>query len=219
MPEVTFVIGPVATGKSHFIGQLLQREQMEWLDVYEYQQRVYQEEGYPNFVPFWEERRCLAKANALLLEDILENLDAGYDVIVEQTFYKAKRRIAYIDAIRERFPGTFITVYVMCPSDECWCENIKKRGLEDRAQSIMDLREEVEFPNVSEGFDAIYQVTDGVTESRLDQPEPELPERARAELAEEAERLQREGEERQCQEAEALEAWVKARKAQRGGTS
>lgn len=219
MPEVTFVIGPVATGKSHFIGQLLQREQMEWLDVYKYQQRVYQEEGYPNFVPFWEERRCLAKANALLLEDILENLDAGYDVIVEQTFYKAKRRIAYIDAIREQFPGTFITVYVMCPSDECWRENIRKRGLENRTQSIMDLREEVEFPNVSEGFDAIYQVTDGVAESRLDPPEPELPAQARAELEEEAEWLRREVEERQRWKTEVLETRRKARRPRREGTS
>lgn len=219
MPEVTFVIGPVATGKSHFIGQMLQREQLEWLDVYEYQQRVYQEEGYQNFVPFWDERHCLAKANALLLEDILENLDAGYDVIVEQTFYKAKRRIVYIDAIRERFPNAFITVYVMRPGDERWEENIKKRGLEKQTQRIMGERAALEFPNVSEGFDAIYQVTNGVTESRLDPPEPELPERARAELAEEAERLQRESEERQCQEAEVLEAWAKARKEQRRGTS
>ncbi len=41
MPEVTFVIGAVATGKSCFVEQMLQREpEMECLDVYGYQQRV-----------------------------------------------------------------------------------------------------------------------------------------------------------------------------------
>ncbi len=84
MPEVTFVIGAVATGKSYFVEQMLQREpEMECLDVYDYQQRVYEKEGYGRVVPMGEQRRCLEKANALLLDDILENMGTGYDVIVE----------------------------------------------------------------------------------------------------------------------------------------
>lgn len=198
MPEVTFVIGAVATGKSCFIEQMLQREpQMERLDIYDYQQRVYEEEGYGRFVPFGERFRCLTRANALLLEDVLEKLEAGRNVIVEQTFYKAKRRIAYIDAIRERFPDAFITVYVMCPGDERWRENIKKRDLEAQTQRIMGEREDMEYPNVSEGISAIFQVTDAGIEPRMEPPKPELPERARAELAEEVEWLRREKEDRQ----------------------
>ncbi len=177
MPEVTFVIGAVATGKSCFVERMLQREpEMECLDVYDYQRRVYAEEGYGRFVPMGEQFRCLAKANTLLLDDILENMEAGYDVIVEQTFYNATRRVPFIDAIRERVPNAFITVYVMCSSDECWEENIKKRGLEDQSQRIMGERENLELPNVSEGFDAVYQVTDGVVEMRMDPPKPGLPE-------------------------------------------
>ncbi len=220
MTKVIFVIGPAAIGKSCFIEQMLQREpQMERLDVYGYQQRVYEEAGYGRFVPLGEQFRCLAKANALLLDDILEKLEAGCDVVVEQTFYKAKRRIAYIDVIRERFPDAFIAVYVMSPSDERWRENLKKRGLEGHLRRLSEERDDMEFPNVSEGFDAIYQVTDDVAEPRLDPPKPELPAQARAELAEEVERLRREDEERQRREAETLEAWKKAGKLRGEGSA
>ncbi len=208
MTKVIFVIGLVAAGKSYFIDRLLQREpQMERLDVYSYQRLTFEEAGYERIAPLEELFQHLAKANAMLLDDILEKLEAGRDVVVEQTFYKAKRRITYIDAIRERFPDAWIAVYVLCPSDERWRENIKKRGLEGDLQRIIEERDDMEFPNVSEGFDAIYQVTDGVAEPRLDPPKPELPAQARTELAEEAEQLRREDEERQRREAEALEAW------------
>ncbi len=139
-------------------------------------------------------------------------MEAGCDVIVEQTLYKAKRRVPYIDAIRERFPDAFIAVYVMCPSDERWQEKLKKRGLEGHLRRLSEERDDMEFPNVSEGFDAIYQVTGDVTKPRLDPPKPELPAQARAELAEEAERLRREDEERRRREVETLEAWKKAGK-------
>ncbi len=166
-----------------------------------------------------EQFRCLAKANALLLDDILENMEAGCHVIVEQTLYKAKRRVPYIDAIRERFPNAFITVYVMCPSDERWKENIKKRGMETQSQRIRGEREDLEFPNVSEGFDVIYQVTDGVAEPRMDPPKPGLPEQARAELVEEAERMRLDEEDRRRRMETIMKSWIKTIKEHKEGSS
>lgn len=64
--------------------------------------------------------------------------------------------------------------------------------METQPQRIMGEWDEIEFPNVSEGFDAIYQVTDDRVGLRMDPPRPELPDQARAELAEETERTRQE---------------------------
>lgn len=69
--------------------------------------------------------KCLLQANELLLEDIVKNLNNGKDIVVEQTLYKAKRRIAYIDEIR-KIPDVKIEIYVMTPSDELWQSNLKR---------------------------------------------------------------------------------------------
>ena len=39
-------------------------------------------------------------------------------MVIEQTFFKAKRRIAYIDTIKEKYPDVQIVVYVMSPDDD-----------------------------------------------------------------------------------------------------
>lgn len=100
MLKVIFVIGAVATGKSCFAKQMLQREHVEYLDIYDYQQHAYHEEEYGKFIPLGEPFWYLVWAIALLLEDILKKLEAGRDVILEQTRYKAKRRIMYIDTMK-----------------------------------------------------------------------------------------------------------------------
>ncbi len=197
MAKVTFVIGATAAGKTHFINETFDRSQVDCLNVYDYQQRVYAERGYENHIPFGDLFRCLMRANILLLEDILSRLASDREVVVEQTFYKAKRRIAYIDEIRCRFPETCITVYVMCPSDALWLSNLKNRDMERDFQQVRADRDGIEFPNVSEGFNAIYQVLDGRAELRMDPPQPNLPIQARVELAEEAGRIREEDEARQ----------------------
>ncbi len=46
MPKLTFVIGANATGKSYFIQQkYADNAEIDILDIYDYQQRVYDEEG------------------------------------------------------------------------------------------------------------------------------------------------------------------------------
>lgn len=195
MRKLTFVIGGIGTGKTHFIKEHFGNQDVDILNVYDYQQRAYDEAGFKDVIPVHEQYRCLAKANEMHLHDIVEHLDQGRDVVAEQTFYKAKRRIAYIDAVR-RATDAEIEVYVMCSSDERWEKNLKERGSErDFEQYREQVKEEFEFPNPTEGFDAIYEVVDGEIHLRMDPLISGLLEQARKELAEETDRLKKEGEE------------------------
>ncbi len=193
MRTVTFVIGATASGKTYFINTNYSDKDVDILNVYDYQQRAYEEAGFGSSIPFGASFRCLLKAQDMLLEDIIKKLQAGRDVVVEQTFFKAKRRIAYIDKIRETAQVS-IETYVMCPSDSRWKSNLESRKLEDRYESFKRAREEMEFPNPAEGIDQIYEVADGVVTLRMDPPSPETVEKAKEELAREAERIQAEDE-------------------------
>ena len=193
MRTVTFVIGATASGKTYFINTNYSDKDVDILNVYDYQQRAYEEAGFGSSIPFGASFRCLLKAQDMLLEDIIKKLQAGRDVVVEQTFFKAKRRIAYIDKIRETAQVS-IETYVMCPSDSRWKSNLESRKLDDRYESFKRAREEMEFPNPAEGIDQIYEVADGVVTLRMDPPSPETVEKAKEELAREAERVQAEDE-------------------------
>lgn len=209
MPKLIFVIGATATGKTYFIEQNYRRTDVEILNVYDYQRRIYEEEGIGEFVPFGMQFSCLMRVNSMLLDDILEKLTQGRDIVVEQTFYKAKRRIAYIDEVR-KIPDVTIEVYVMCPSDAFWKSNIRNRNLEDQFESYKNSAKEIEFPNIAEGMDAIYEVVDGKVKLRMDPPSPEILEVAREELAKECERIRLENEEEK-KKSELLES-MKERK-------
>lgn len=195
MQKLTFVIGANATGKTYFIQQNYKDKDAIILNVYDYQQRAYDEVRIGDAVPFGARFGCLMKANNMLLDDIIEKLAQGRDVVVEQTFYKAKRRIFYIDKIR-RTADVTIDVYVMAPSDSLWQSNLKKREFGRSFQSCKDNAKEIEFPNVAEGFDSIYEVTDGVIKLRMEPPRPEILDKARKELEEETERIRAEEEEK-----------------------
>ena len=144
-------------------------------------------------IPMGVQIRCLMKANDMLLNDIIEKLKQGRDVVVEQIFFKAKRRIVYVDAIREAVDAE-IDIYVMCPGNEQWQENIRKRELEDDRGSFEMNAAEIEFPNPIEGFDSIYEMSDDGVKLRFDPP---LDEHflidARKQIAEEKERIQKDG--------------------------
>ena len=209
MPKLIFVIGATATGKTYFIEQNYRQTDVEILNVYDYQRRVYDEEGIGELVPFGMQFRCLMRANSMLLDDILEKLTQGRDIVVEQTFYRAKRRIAYIDEVR-KIPDVTIEVYVMCPSDALWRSNIRKRDLEGQFESYKNSAKEIEFPNIAEGMDLIYEVVDGKVKLRMDSPRPEILEAARKELAKEREKIRLEYEEEK-KKSELLES-MKERK-------
>lgn len=181
MPKLAFVMGAVATGKTYFIKQHFSQKDVEILNVYDYQQRVYDEEGIGDTITFGMQFKCLMRANSMLIADIVEKLTQGRDIVVEQTFYKAKRRIEFIDEVR-KIPDVTIEVYVICPSDALWKSNIKKRNLGGKFKGYKSMIKEIEFPNVVEGIDAIYEVIDGVVRLRIDPPRPEILESAREEL-------------------------------------
>lgn len=198
LENLTFVIGANATGKSHFITtNYAGRKDVDVLNVYDYQQRAYDEAGFGKSVPLGSAGfRCLMKANDMLLEDIIEKLKKGRNVVVEQTFFKAKRRIAYIDEIRKAVNVT-IEMYVMCPSDDLWKAYQKKRKLEGTFESYKNQAKDIEFPNPAEGIDRIYEVVDGEIRLRMDTPKPEILDKAREELAKETARIRSEDETKQ----------------------
>ena len=193
MQKVTFVIGANAAGKTYFIEHHLANEKAVALNIYDYQQKVYDEHGNKELITFEEQFRCLKKANEKHLHDIINELKQGNDVIAEQTFFKAKRRIAYIDEIRKEM-DVKIEVYVMHPSNERWIENSKKREDIKNIEVYENQKKQMEFPNPAEGFDAIFEVIDDEIILRMDDIKPEIVKQARQELTEEDTRIRREDE-------------------------
>ena len=192
---ITFVIGAPATGKTTFINNHFSDSgNTVILNVYDYQQAAYKEAGFGKQVSLGHEFKCLYKANENLLVDIIKALQEGKNVVVEQTLYKAKRRIAYIDAIRNAVKNITITVYVMCPSDAVWETYIIERNLIDSIQRLRANAKEIEFPNPSEGFDEIYEVINNKIKLRMDDPKPEIVDSARKELSEESQQMKQEEE-------------------------
>ena len=87
MQKLTFVIGATATGKTYFIENHFSKEKFVILNIYDYQQKAYEEAGFGEFIHFGIEFRCLMKANNMHLHDIIEELQQGHDVVAEQTFF------------------------------------------------------------------------------------------------------------------------------------
>ncbi len=196
MQKLSFVIGATATGKTYFIDHHFAGENVTVLNIYDYQQMAYEEAGFKDSIPYRAKFRCLKKANDMHLKAIIDELKQGHNVVAEQTFFKAKRRIAYIDEIRKAVDVN-IEVYVMHPCDDRWSENIKSRELSRSLQSLKEQAErDIEFPNPAEGFDVIYEVIDEEIVLRMDEAKPEIVVQARKDLAEEADRICKEDEEK-----------------------
>lgn len=187
---VIFVIGANCTGKSRFIEQNFTGRGYTVLNVYDYQQRTEKDEHF-QYLSFVEE---LYQANELLKADMVDLARRGQDVVVEQTFFRALRRIGFIEAIREAAGDIPVEVYVMTPSDEQLWQNCVEREKElgwdpkreyDRIKS--EITEIFEFPNPAEGFSRIYAVSGDNVAERMEAPDRTIVERAKAELRKEAE--------------------------------
>ena len=193
--KVAFIIGSTASGKSTFIKQNFANEDLEILNVFDFQQQAFEESGFQDKLPFREEIRCLFKANNKLLEVIIEKLQHGKSLVVEHTLLKSKRRIAYIEAIRKAVSDVEIEFYVMSPSETTYKNRLEKRDLLKKSsfQFYKDMAADLEFPNVVEGFDRAFEVLDNcVVQLRMNPPKPELIDLAHKELFEEAERMRKE---------------------------
>ena len=202
--QVTFIIGANATGKSYFIKEHYSDKEVACLNVYDYQEKAYQEAEIGGRYLNSESRKCLYNANLMLMSDIIELLQQGRSVVVEHTLFKAKRRISYIDAIRKAV-DVEIEFFVMCPSDARWKGFIAERKLQGNFRYHKSMAEEIEFPNPAEGIDRIFQVVDGDIQLRMDTPTPEVIPLARQELADEAERMRKE-KERKAKHRELLDS-------------
>ncbi|MCM1084162.1 MAG: ATP-binding protein [Clostridium sp.] len=201
MQNLIFVIGATAAGKTYFINEHYKDKDVEILNIYDYQQRAYDEAGYGKGISLGAGIKCLYKANDDLLKDIIDRLQAGRDVVVEHTLFKMKRRLAYIDEIRKSVDVNII-FYVLCPDDTQWQANIEKRKLDGKFEHYKKMAQDIEFPNQAEGIDKIYEVADGEIKLRMEPPKSnELLEQAGADIRLEAERMRDKGEKkRQRQE-------------------
>ncbi len=195
MVTVSFVIGANASGKTYFINKHFADKDVDIHNIYDYQQKAYDEAGLAAEISRSAQFRCLLKAQEMHLDAIIESVNVGRDVVVEQTFFKAKRRISYIDKICE-VSDARIEIYVMCPSDERWQMNIDERELKRSLETLKKDQDEIEFPNPAEGFDAIYKVIDDDIELHMEPPNEEIVIRARKDLSEEKEKVRSEDEEK-----------------------
>ena len=86
MATVTFVMGATASGKTYFINNSFADKDVDIHNVYDYQQRAFDEAGFGDMAPFGASFRCLLKANEMHLEAIIESVKAGRDVVVEEGY-------------------------------------------------------------------------------------------------------------------------------------
>jgi len=186
---VIFVIGANSTGKSHFIERNFMGRGYTILDVYDYQKRTEEDERF-QLLSYVEE---LQQANEMLKEDIVGLVRQGQDVVVEQTFFRALRRIDFVEAIREAVKDVPVEVYVMTPSDEQLWRNCVQRLKEsdgDPKQVYDRIKDEIadifEFPNPAEGFSKIYTVSGDDVAERTEAPDQAIVEKAKEELRREA---------------------------------
>ncbi|MEY8369898.1 hypothetical protein AALA24_14235 [Anaerovoracaceae bacterium 42-11] len=92
---LNIVIGVSGSGRTHFI----EHNFSSWkhFSVGDYQRKLREEAGNPEFMDFFAQKLLIIKANEQIQEDILKALRQGQDVALEHTWYKAKRRIAYME--------------------------------------------------------------------------------------------------------------------------
>jgi len=187
---VIFVIGANCTGKSRFIERNFMGSGYTVLNVCDYQDRV-EEDKELRDLPLFEK---LLQANEMLKADIVGLVRRGQDAVVEQTFFRALRRIDFVDSIREASEDVPVEVYVMTPSEEqLWLNCVRRaegsggdpKPMYDRIRS--EISEIFEFPNPAEGFSRIYAVSGDEAAERREAPDWTIVEKARAELREEAE--------------------------------
>ena len=156
MTEIKIVLGPNATGKSHYINKNYKNTDYYLMNIREYHDRMLGELAIDNMIPYDLYYKVLSEAQQKIVEDAIDILRTGRSVVMEHTLFKAKRRTEYIEKIRSKIETTR-EAYQMTPSKEQWLRNVKKAELDI---SIEAQEEEFEAVNSIEGFDAVYQVKD-----------------------------------------------------------
>ena len=202
---IRIIMGTAYSGKSYFT-QTHFPEELK-LDIYEYQKQVKNEGILPDGFAI------LYEANERIKKDFVSAVAEHKDVVMEHTLFKCKRRIVYVDAIRE-VSDEPIELYLMYPSEERLRANILKRDgdrddNDDVLKQLKNLQKEIEMPNQAEGFSKIFIVKDDVIEVYVTLADEEMVIRAREELRVENEQLQAERERREARLREEQEREAK----------
>lgn len=201
---IRIVMGTAYSGKSYFAKTHFP-EALK-LDIYEYQKQVKSEGG------LLDSFATLYEANERIKKDLVNAVAEHKDVVMEHTLFKCKRRIVYVDAVREVSEEP-IEIYLMRPSEDRLKANILERDgdkddNDDFLKRLISLQKEIEMPNPAEGFSKIFIVKDGVIEEYVAPADDEMVSRAREELRVENEqlKLQRERQEAQLREEQERKA-------------
>ena len=155
MSKIIFVIGVLASGKSSFIKKNYPSRKYKILNIKNYQTRLKDKENHGAMLSGEKHMQILMNAQRMILDDAIRFLRQERDVVVEHTLFKSVRRKEYIDIIRKSVDTT-IEVYVMQPPMEQWKRDIEARQLDP---AVIKQTDEFEFPDASEGFDAVFKVT------------------------------------------------------------
>ena len=114
--SIRIIMGTAYSGKSYFTQNHF--PELLKLDIYEYQNQVKSECILPDgFATLYE-------ANERIKKDLVDAVAQHKDVVMEHTLFKCKRRIVYVDAIRE-VSDEPIELYLMWPSEELLKSNIQ----------------------------------------------------------------------------------------------
>lgn len=182
-------MGTAASGKTHFIKENFSHMNYKHISIGVIQRELKTQEEVDTMA-FFEYFDYLAECNEKAKNDMVEALEAGENVILEHTLYKAKRRIGYTEAARE-VTDEPIEIYVMMPSRDRLRENLKmyKSGGEEMLPRMLSDMAQIEYPNPAEGFDKIYSVTDGEIRESIVSDDVVLVDRAKEELKQETEEI------------------------------
>lgn len=185
--NIIFLIGVSGSGKSYQAARLFPNH--THLTMGHYQNLLWDEHtasgGAPS-ISSSDYRQQLFRANELLLADALKHIGMGEPVVIEGTFYKAKRRIAFTDAIK-KITNEPMDIYLVSPSETRFRENLRLRHLEEEQDLLREERKQIEFPNRAEGFAHVFELRDDGQPVEDTRPaELDIVARAREELAEEA---------------------------------
>lgn len=159
---INIVIGPSWSGKYEFI--IKNFPEHEILSVGVLQREMLDENPDGDFLGI------IVKAHEQIIEEFIQRLTEKKDVVMAHTLYKPKRRIAYIEKIRE-VSDEPIDIYVMQPSDEQILDYIEAD--KERSGSLEQVKfglRQLEIPTKEEGFAHVYMVNEKGIQDWTDKP-------------------------------------------------
>ena len=151
-----FVIGPAASGKSHYVATFPAGTRV--VDLYDFQDGS--EHGADDIMRTYEACR-----DALAAE-IRERAEAksDYDIVLEHTLLMARRRPMYVDAARDAGAGDIECMYALPTEGQMYALMSMRLGVPVEAVAMMysgyvkAALETFEIPTTEEGFSSVGRI-------------------------------------------------------------